>query len=456
MDECQELVEKTYDRIGESELNAFITLTKRDALETAKRVDKGELGGKLAGVPIVIKDNISTADVPTTCASRILNGYVPLYDAHVVELLRKEGAIIIGKANMDEFAMGTSTETSYFGPVRNPHDLSRVAGGSSGGSAAAVASGEAVMALGSDTGGSIRCPAAFCGIFGLKPTYGLVSRYGLIAYANSLEQIGPMCANTRDVALLLDVISEKDKRDSTQVGSQVNYLDALSDDTRLKLGVPKEFFGPGVYEGVEKAVWNSIKKFEDLGCTYEEVSIPNMKYALAAYYIIAMSEVSSNLARFDGVRYGLRFETDEDWHTTFSKIRGAGFGKEAKRRIILGTYALSAGYYGKYYLKALKVRTLIKQDLERALKNIDLLVTPTMPFPAFKLGEKIEDPLSLYLADVNTAPVNLAGLPAVSIPAGFSGGLPIGLQLAGGFFEEKKLLKASFTFERNNNLISLP
>lgn len=463
---CEELILKIYERIERSELNAFITLNKENAVEQAIEVDKKSneeeyVRKKLLGVPIAIKDGISTKGLQTTCASEILSGYIPPYDATVIEALKREGAIIIGKTNMDEFCMGTSTETSYYGPTRNPHDLSRVPGGSSGGSAAAISAGETVLALGSDTGGSIRCPASFCGVVGLKPTYGLVSRYGLIAYANSLEQIGPMASNVTDTALLLEVIAAKDERDSTQVkiknNAATNYCassllnvneDADKEVKGMKIGVPKEFI-EGVSPEVEKSVWNAVHKFEDSGAEYELISMRDLKYALAAYYIIAMSEASSNLARFDGLRYGLRSGKDEDWHTTFSRIRGEGFGDEVKRRIILGTYALSAGYYGRYYLKALKVRTLIKNEFEAALKKHDILAMPTMPFVAFKHGERIKDPLSLYLADVNTVPVNLAGVPSISIPCGFSYGLPIGLQLVSGHFEEDKILKAALCFDNS-------
>ena len=456
---CEDLLSKIYERIERSKLNCYITLNKDAALEKAIEVDKRrneeEYGRKkLLGVPIAIKDSITTKGIQTTCASNILTGYVPPYDAMVIEALKQEGAIIIGKTNMDEFCMGTSTETSYYGPTRNPHDLSRVPGGSSGGSAAAVAADEAVIALGSDTGGSIRCPASFCGIVGLKPTYGFVSRYGLIAYANSLEQIGPMASTVTDTALLLEVISAKDERDSTQVklnnNESTNYRcswlnDGRSDTVKgMKIGVPKEFI-EGVSPEVGKAVWDSVHKFEELGATYEEISMRNLKYALASYYILAMSEASSNLARFDGLRYGLRSGKDEDWHSTFSRIRGEGFGEEVKRRIILGTYALSAGYYGKYYLKALKVRTLIKNEFEDALKTHDILAMPTMPFVAFELGERIKDPLSLYLADVNTVSVNLAGVPSLSIPCGSSDGLPIGLQIVGKYFDEDVILKAALS-----------
>lgn len=463
---CEELILKIYERIERSELNAFITLNKGNAVEQAIEVDKKRneeeyVRKKLLGVPIAIKDSISTKGIQTTCASEILSGYIPPYDATVIEALKREGAIIIGKTNMDEFCMGTSTETSYYGPTRNPHDLSRVPGGSSGGSAAAISAGETVLALGSDTGGSIRCPASFCGVVGLKPTYGLVSRYGLIAYANSLEQIGPMASTVTDTALLLEVIAAKDERDSTQVkiknNAATNYCassllnvneDADKEVRGMKIGVPKEFI-EGVSPEVEKSVWNAVQKLEDSGAEYELISMRDLKYALASYYIIAMSEASSNLARFDGLRYGLRSGKDEDWHTTFSRIRGEGFGEEVKRRIILGTYALSAGYYGRYYLKALKVRTLIKNEFEAALKKRDILAMPTMPFVAFKLGERIKDPLSLYLADVNTVPVNLAGVPSISIPCGVSYGLPIGLQLVSGHFEEDKILKAALCFDNS-------
>lgn len=451
---CEEYFEKLYEKI-DGKLNAYITLCKKSAIQSARKVDNdGE--GRLSGVPIAIKDSISTKGIKTTCGSHILNGYVPPFDAHVIELLKKEGAIIIGKTNMDEFSMGTSTETSYFGPTKNPCDLDRVPGGSSGGSAATIASGDVPIALGSDTGGSIRCPASFCGIVGLKPTYGLVSRYGLIAYANSLEQIGSMARNVKDCALLLDVISAPDQRDSTQIGSSGGYLESLNGNIRgLKIGIPEEFFKEGenaIDPDVEKSVHNAISTFEELGAKQKKVKLPNIKYALAAYYVIAMSEASSNLARYDGLRYGLREGKDNDWHTTFSKIRAEGFGAEVKRRILLGTYALSAGYYGKYYLKALSVRTLIKQDFDFAQKDCDVLIAPTMPTPAFKLGEKIDDPLSLYMADVNTVPINMAGVPSISIPCGFSKKLPIGVQIIGRPFEEKTILNAAYAFEQGVNL----
>ncbi|WP_394357001.1 Asp-tRNA(Asn)/Glu-tRNA(Gln) amidotransferase subunit GatA [Candidatus Methanocrinis natronophilus] len=451
---AEEMINSLFEKIRRSRLNAYNHIAEDQALERAREFDRSPWEGSLAGVPIAIKDSISTRGIETNCSSRILSGYVPPYDAHVIERLKEEGAIIIGKTNMDEFAMGTSTETSYFGPTKNPWDLDRVPGGSSGGSAAAVAAGEAPAALGSDTGGSIRGPASFCGIVGIKPTYGLVSRYGLVSYANSLEQIGPLAMDVEDAALVMEAISGHDPRDSTSVKSEGGYLSGLNGGVEgLTFGVPKEYFGEGVGEGVdpevERSVWDAISKLEELGASWKMVSLPHTKYALAAYYIIAMSEASSNLARFDGLRYGLRLGADQDWHSTFSEIRAAGFGPEVKRRILLGTYALSAGYYGRYYLKALKVRTLIKQDFERALSSggADLLVTPTMPFPAFKIGERIEDPLSLYMADVFTVPINLAGVPAISLPCGFADGLPIGLQIIGRHFDEVSLLRAAKAYE---------
>ncbi|CAG0948739.1 amidase [Methanosarcinales archaeon] len=450
-DSSEEIVTEYLDRIGKSKLNAFITVAKESALLRSREIDSNGHDGPLAGIPIAIKDNISTKGIATTCASKILTGYIPPYDAHVIEKLKEAGAIIIGKANMDEFAMGSSTETSFYGPTLNPWDTTRVPGGSSGGSAAAVAGGEAPLSLGSDTGGSVRCPASFCGVVGLKPTYGVISRYGLISYANSLEQIGPFATSVRDVATLFDVISGHDPRDSTSVDRETNYSSSLINDVKgLKIGVPEEYFGEGIDKNVEKSVREAINTLEELGATSREVKMPHTKYALSAYYVIAMSEASSNLARFDGMRYGLRTE-DSDWHTTFSQVRAAGFGDEVKRRILLGTYALSAGYHDKYYLKALKIRTLIKQDFERAFRDADVLIAPTMPYPAFKLGEKIDDPISLYLADVDTVPINLAGVPSISLPCGFSGRLPIGMQVIGKHFDEAAILRTAFAFEENTD-----
>lgn len=450
-DSSEEIVTEYLEKIEKSKLNAFITVSKESALFQVRKMDAEGHEGPLAGIPVAIKDNISTKGIRTTCASKILTGYIPPYDAHVIEKLKAAGAIIIGKTNMDEFAMGSSTETSFYGPTLNPWDTDRVPGGSSGGSAAAVAGGEAPLALGSDTGGSVRCPASFCGIVGLKPTYGVISRYGLISYANSLEQIGPFGTCVRDVAALLDVIAGHDPRDSTSVNREANYSSALKNDVKgMKIGIPQEYFGKGTDKNVERSVRNAINTLEGLGATTIDVKMPNTKYALSAYYVIAMSEASSNLARFDGMRYGLRVE-DSDWHTTFSQVRAAGFGDEVKRRILLGTYALSAGYHDKYYLKALKIRTLIKQDFERAFADVDVLIAPTMPYPAFKIGEKIDDPISLFLSDVDTVPVNLAGVPSISVPCGFSNGLPIGMQIIGKHFDEAAILRAAFAFEENTD-----
>jgi len=446
---AEEVTASYLETIEKSRINGFVSVWDR-ALEAAREIDAGGHKGPLAGVPVAIKDNISTTGLSTTCSSKILQGYVPPYDAHVIEKLKAAGAVILGKTNMDEFAMGTSTESSHYGPTLNPWDTERVPGGSSGGSAAVVAAGEAPVSLGSDTGGSVRCPAAFCGVVGLKPTYGVVSRFGLISYANSLEQIGPMATTVTDIAILMDVIGGYDSRDSTSINRKNTYSDALKDDVKgLKIGVPEEYFGEGIEKDVEKAVWDAIGKYEDMGASWKKIAMPHTKYALASYYIIAMSEASSNLARFDGTRYGFRAEEGENWHTMASKTRAQGFGSEVKRRILLGTYALSAGYHDKYYLKALKVRTLVKQDFDRAFTDVDVLMAPTMPTPAFKIGEKIDDPLSLYLADVNTVPINLAGVPSISVPCGFSGGMPVGLQIIGKPFDENTILRAAYSFEQN-------
>lgn len=459
---AEDYVNSIAERISEvdSKINAFISVTINGALEKAKdidrRISRGEKVGKLAGVAIAVKDNICTLGVRTTCASRMLENFVPPYDATVVERLKREDAIIIGKTNMDEFAMGSTTETSYFGPTRNPWDLAKVPGGSSGGSAAALVSDEATLALGSDTGGSIRCPASYCSVIGLKPTYGLVSRYGLIAYANSLEQIGPLAKSTLDCALLLSVISGHDPKDSTSLNVPLEECSSnITDDVRgLKFGLIKEFFGEGVEDSVKKHVWRSIHLLEDLGAVYEELSLPSLEYALASYYIIAMSEASSNLARFDGLRYGFRVEHDDaDWSKIYAKNRSMGFGAEVKRRIMLGTYALSAGYYEQYYLKALKIRTIIRREFEAALKKFDALIGPTMPLPPFNIGEKIQDPLTLYMCDVLTVPANLTGYPAISIPCGFEGNLPIGLQAISSPLREEVLLKISFALERNAGVV---
>jgi aspartyl-tRNA(Asn)/glutamyl-tRNA(Gln) amidotransferase subunit A len=459
MADYEESIHKVFDRIRKSQLNAYISLNEADAIRTAKEADEGKVTGRLAGMSVGVKDCITTKGIQTTCGSKILTGYVPPFDAEVVARLKKEGAVIVGKTNMDEFAMGSSTESSHYGVTKNPWDLARVAGGSSGGSGAAVAGLECRMSLGTDTGGSVRCPASYCGVVGIKPTYGLVSRYGVIAYANSLEQVGPLARNVSDAALLLDVIAGHDPKDSTSVpeADRVHYTDALIDDVKgMTIGVPEEYFGEGTDPKVEKAVWDAISTLNKLGADYRKVSLPHTKYALSAYYIIAMCEASSNLARFDGLRYGLRFGKDENWHTTFSRIRADGFGEEVKRRVMLGTYALSEGYYGKYYLKALKVRTLVKQDFERAFKDVDVLAAPTMPSPAFKIGQHADDPLSMYMADVDTVPVNLAGVPSISVPCGFAGKLPIGVQFIGALFAEPRIIQTAYTFETNTDFEKIP
>jgi aspartyl-tRNA(Asn)/glutamyl-tRNA(Gln) amidotransferase subunit A len=456
----EEYLYSIFERIKgiEDKVHAFITITEDEAIKKAKETDrtirKRGKTGVLAGVPIAIKDNICTRGVLTTCSSRMLRDYVPPYDATVIEKLSNEGAIVVGKTNMDEYAMGTTTETSFYGTTRNPWNPKKVPGGSSGGSAAAVIAEEAPLALGSDTGGSIRCPASYCSVAGLKSTYGLVSRYGLISYANSLEQIGPLARNIRDCALLFSVISGHDSRDSTSVDiPSKDYAALLGEDIKgLRVGVPQEFFGEGVEDGVKESIWKAIGKLESLGCTYDELSLPSVEYALAAYYIIAMSEASSNLARYDGLRYGFREEQDEgDWATVYSVDRKEGFGTEVRRRIILGTYALSAGYYDQYYLKALKIRTILRRDFEKTFRSFDVLISPTMPVLPFSIGEKIDDPLTLYMCDILTVPANLTGYPAISVPCGFQNGLPIGLQIMGKPFDEETVLRAAHAYEQNTD-----
>ncbi len=403
----------------------------------------------LAGVPVAVKDIICTRGLPTTCGSRILEGWVPPYDATVVARLQGAGAIIVGKTNLDEFAMGSSTENSGFGPSRNPWDPDRVPGGSSGGSATAVAAGMVPLALGSDTGGSIRQPAGFAGIVGLKPTYGRVSRYGLVAFASSLDQIGPMTRTVADAALLLQIIAGHDPRDSTSADLPVpDYRATLEGGAKgLRIGIAKEAFGEGLQPEVKEAVMAAARALEGLGASLEEVSLPAIEYALPTYYLLATSEASSNLARYDGVQYGLRVGAD-DMYEMYTRTRQRGFGSEVKRRIMLGTYALSAGYYEGFFLKAQRVRTLIRRDFLRALSRVDLILMPVSPTVAFKLGEKVEDPLQMYLADVYTIPVNLAGLPGIAVPCGFASGLPIGLQLIGKPFDEPTLLRAAYTYEQ--------
>jgi aspartyl-tRNA(Asn)/glutamyl-tRNA(Gln) amidotransferase subunit A len=409
---------------------------------------EGTEDGPLAGTTVAVKDNISTEGVPTTCGSAMLDDYVPPYDATVVARLKEAGATIPGKTNMDEFGMGTTTETSAFGAVENPAAEGHVPGGSSGGSAAVVAAGDADMALGSDTGGSVRCPAAFCGVVGIKPTYGLVSRYGLVAYANSLEQIGPIAPTVEEAAELLEVIAGPDEydgttRDATEHGTDYDFAAAADGDVDgLSIGVPTELV-EGADEEVVDTFWDAIDELEAKGATYHEVDLPSVEHAVEAYYVIAMSEASSNLARFDGVRYGPSPDYEGNWNEEFAKIREEGFGPEVKRRVLLGTYALSAGYQDKYYKKAQDARAWVKQDFDEALSEADALASPTMPVPPFELGESLDDPLKMYLADANTTPVNLANLPAISVPAGeTSDGLPVGLQLVGPAFGEKTIIQA--------------
>jgi len=453
---AKEVVESYFQRIEEVEnkVEAYLTLCREEAFKKAEEIDekvkRGENLGELAGVPVAIKDNMCTEGIRTTCASRILEDFIPPYDATVVERLKRADAIIIGKTNMDEFAMGSSTENSAFKKTRNPWDLETVPGGSSGGSAASVSAGEACMALGSDTGGSIRQPASLCGIVGLKPTYGLVSRYGLVAFASSLDQIGPMTKDVSDCALMLNVIAGKDERDMTSVlFDKPDYTSFLGMSIKgVRIGIPKEFYKEGIEEGVKQRIMEALKTLEDLGAKIEEISLSYADYALATYYIIAPAEASSNLARYDGIRYGYLTENYTDLRELYMKTRSEGFGREVKRRIMLGTYVLSSGYYDAYYKKALKVRTLIKKDFDKAFGKVDLIVTPTSPTVAFKIGEKAEDPLKMYLADIFTVPVNIAGVPAISIPCGFSDGLPVGLQIIGKPLDEPNILKVSYAYEQ--------
>lgn len=413
--------------------------------------------GRLAGIPVSIKDNICTEGLNTECCSKILGGFKPPYDATVIKKLKESGAIILGlKTNMDEFAFGSSTENSCFGSTHNPWDLQCVPGGSSGGSAAAVASDEAVMALGSDTGGSIRQPASFCGVVGLKPTYGRVSRYGLIAFASSLDQIGPITKDVRDNAILAKIISGYDPADSTSVNMAVpDYTRCLGMDINgIKIGIPKEYFVQGLDPEVKKTVEEALNELRNLGCSIKDVSLPHTEYAVPVYYIVATAEASSNLARFDGVEYGFRAESvkgrAQSLLDMYKKTRGEGFGQEAKRRIILGTFALSHGYYDAYYLRALKVRTLIKKDFDNAFKEFDCIVTPTSPTSAFKIGEKIDDPLKMYLSDIYTISANLAGVPAISVPCGFTkNGLPVGLQIMAKYFDEEMLFRVAYAYEQD-------
>ena len=450
-----ELTHAVLDRIAavEPKVDAYVTVTRDVALRQAVAADERIAAGRaapLTGIPLQLKDNLCTKGVRTTCSSRMLEKFVPPYDATVWQKLSSQDAVLLGKGNLDEFAMGSSTENSAFKPTRNPWDTTRVPGGSSGGPAAAVAADECLFALGSDTGGSIRQPAALCGIVGLKPTYGLVSRYGLVAFASSLDQIGPMTKDVADSALVLNAIAGHDPRDSTSLNAPIpDYTKALKPDLKgMRLGVPKEYFVQGMEPGVEKAVREAVKVLEGLGAKVSETSLPHSQYALAVYYILAPSEASANLARYDGVKYGFSASDGHTMWEAMEKTKQHGFGPEVKRRIMLGTYALSAGYYDAYYLRAQKVRTLIRQEFAKAFQEFDALVAPTSPSVAFALGAKTADPIQMYLNDVFTIPVNIAGIPAISIPAGFVDGLPVGLQFMAKHLGEETLLRAAYAYEQ--------
>ncbi len=454
----EEIVKKLFERIKEVDpkVEAYITLCEEEAIKCAKAVDekvkKGEKLGKFGGVPIAIKDNICTDGIKTTCASKILEDFIPPYDATVIEKLKAEDAVIIGKTNMDEFAMGSSTENSAFMKTKNPWDFKRVPGGSSGGSAAVVAAGIAPVSLGSDTGGSIRQPAAFCGVVGLKPTYGLISRFGLVAFASSLDQIGPFGKTVEDCAMTLEVIAGYDKMDSTSSREEVetDYLSALDGSVKgLKIGVPKEFFGKGLNEEIKASLEKVMEKLKEMGAIVEETTMPITEEGLSSYYIISSAEASSNLDRYDGIRYGYRAKDYESVDDLMAQTRTEGFGKEVKRRIMLGTYALSSGYYDAYYNRAQKLRKEIRRQFKETLEKYDLILSPTSPVLPFLSGEKSENPMEMYLADIYTVNINLAGVPALSLPCGFSKeGLPIGIQIIGPHFGEKKILKAAYALEQ--------
>jgi aspartyl-tRNA(Asn)/glutamyl-tRNA(Gln) amidotransferase subunit A len=455
-----ELTQSIYDRIDavEAQTKGYITLTKEIALGQAETADAGFQRGDemppLAGIPTAIKDVVCTKGILTTCGSQILGDFISPYDATVMTKLHQEGIVMVGKTNMDEFAMGSSTENSAYQTTRNPWDVETIPGGSSGGSAAVVAAGEAICSIGSDTGGSIRQPAALCGVVGMRPTYGRISRFGLVAFASSLDQIGPFSKDVTDCALMLNAICGHDPMDSTSANLPVpDFTKSLINDVQgVKIGIPKEYFIAGMDEEVEASVRNAIEELQSCGAIVEEISLPHTDYAIAAYYIIAPAEASANLARYDGVRYGFRAEDAEELIDMYKQTRSQGFGDEVKRRIMLGTYALSSGYYDAYYLKAQKVRTLIKSDFDKAFEKVDVIVTPTAPTPAFKIGERTADPLQMYLSDVMNTPSSLAGLPGISIPCGFTkSGLPIGLQLLAPPFEEEKIMRVAYTFEQNSD-----
>ncbi len=462
----REAVEAAFKRIEEKEavLHGYITLDREGALKRAelvqKQIDSGEQTGILAGVPVAVKDNICTKGIRTTCASKILENFVPTYSAEAVFNLEKAGTIVIGKTNMDEFAMGSTTETSYYGVTRNPWKIGHVPGGSSGGSCAAVAAGECSFALGSDTGGSIRQPSSFCGVTGLKPTYGTVSRYGLIAYGSSLDQIGPIARDVSDCAAVLEVIASYDPKDSTSVKrkqGEYRFMQALVEDVAgLRIGIPRDYFGEGLDPEVKAAILQAVRVLEERGALVEEFDLSFVEYAIPAYYVIASAEASSNLARFDGVKYGYRTEEYKGLHQMYKKTRSEGFGTEVKRRIMLGSFVLSSGYYEAYYQKALKTKALIKQAFDRAFAQFDLIVAPAAPTTAPKLGESLADPLKMYLGDIYTISANLAGLPGISVPCGRDAeGLPIGMQLIGNCFEEDKIIRAAYTWEKSREKIDL-
>lgn len=453
----KEAVEAVFARIEEKEkaLNCYVTLDKEGALKQAeevqKKIDDGELAGALAGVPVAIKDNMCTEGMLTTCSSKILGNFVPTFSSEAVLNLEKAGAVIIGKTNMDEFAMGSTTETSAFGETKNPWNEKHVPGGSSGGSAAAVAADESFFALGSDTGGSIRQPASFCGVVGMKPTYGTVSRYGLIAYGSSLDQIGPLTKNVEDCATVMEVIASHDLKDSTSVKREdTDFTSALVEDVKgMKIGIPRDYFGEGLDSEVKEAVLAAAKALEEKGAIVEEFDLSLVEYAIPAYYTIASAEASSNLERFDGVKYGYRTEDYEGLHNMYKKTRSEGFGAEVKRRIMLGSFVLSSGYYDAYYLKALRTKALIKKAFDEAFAKYDVILGPVAPTTAPELGKSLSDPLKMYLGDIYTISVNLAGLPGISVPCGVDKkGLPIGLQLIGDCFQEKKLIQTAYTYEK--------
>ncbi|MBF2014076.1 MAG: Asp-tRNA(Asn)/Glu-tRNA(Gln) amidotransferase subunit GatA [Rivularia sp. T60_A2020_040] len=455
-----EITQEALNRIEQLEpkVRSFLQVTQEQALQQARKVDAkiaaGEEIGLLAGIPIGIKDNMCTKGIRTTCASKFLENFIPPYESTVTQKLADAGAVMVGKTNLDEFAMGSSTENSAYHVTANPWDLSRIPGGSSGGSAAAVAAQECTVSLGSDTGGSIRLPASFCGVVGMKPTYGLVSRYGLVAFASSLDQIGPFSRTVEDAAILLNEIAGYDPKDSTSLKVDIpKYTDSLKPDLKprgkLRIGIIKETFGEGLDSQVEEAVTKAIDLLQELGAEIHIISCPRFRYGLPSYYIIAPSEASANLARYDGVKYGYRAEEADNLLSMYTRTRSTGFGAEVKRRIMIGTYVLSAGYYDAYYLKAQKVRTLIKEDFDKAFKQVDVLVCPTAPIAAFKAGEKSQDPLNMYLTDLMTIPVNLAGLPGISIPCGFNDeGIPIGLQLIGKVLREDQLFQVAYAYEQ--------